>query len=226
MKLRTSAGLVILVLSTGAIPAAAQSADSATRPLPSVFAGIGIGPATNDAASRMRLYEEGWATTWLAEAGVAISGRVGIGVEYSQPSPAKAFTTVGSGRAQIAGRQDERVLLAVLRARLGGVNRWAVDAVGGGGILLQHHATGACVPAQNRCENTDGLFLDERAPAFAVGLDIPVRVARHFEIATAVRAYFLRRGEHTSESDINLPWQYERRSSTRGAIVIGGRFVW
>ena len=121
--------------------AAAQPARSDSVPLPSVFVGTGIGPATNDAASRMRLFEEGRATVWLVEAGAAVSERVGIGVEYSQPSAATAFTTVGAGRAQIAGRQEERVLLGLLRARLTGVNRWALDVVGGAIVLFQHHET-------------------------------------------------------------------------------------
>ena len=206
--------------------AAAQPARSDSVPLPSVFVGTGIGPATNDAASRMRLFEEGWATVWLAEAGAAVSERVGIGVEYSQPSAATAFTTVGAGRAQIAGRQEERVLLGLLRARLTGVNRWALDVVGGAGVLFQHHETGGCVPAVPVCESTEGPAIDERAGAVAIGVDVPVRITRHFAIATAVRAYFLRRGEHTSESDLNLPWQYEWRPSTRGAVVVSGRFVW
>jgi len=40
------------------------------------------------------------------------------------------------------------------------------------------------------------------------------------------RAYFLRRGEHTSESDINLSWQYEWKSSTRAAVGVIGRVEW
>jgi hypothetical protein len=206
--------------------AAAQTTSSASMPLPRAFVGVGAGPSTNDAASRMRLYEEGLAAVWLVEAGAAVSERVGIGVEYSQPSVATAFTTIGLGRAQSAGRQEERVLLVMVRARLAGMNRWALDVVGGAGILFQHHESGRCEPAQIRCEDTDDRSLDERAPAFAIGLDIPVRVARHLEVAGEVRAYFLRRGEHTSESDINLSWQYEWQSSTRAAAVIVRRVVW
>lgn len=221
-----SAPMVCVSVLLCVVSAGAQTASTGSVPLPAVFAGAGIGPITNDSASRMRLYEEGLAAVWLVEAGAAVSERVGIGVEYSQPSAATAFTTVGLGRAQIAGRQEERLLLATVRARLAGVNRWALDVVGGAGILFQHHESGGCVPAQSRCENTDGPSLDERAPAFAAGLDIPFSVARHFEIAAAARAYLLRRGEHTSESDINLSWQYEWKSSTRVAIAVVGRVVW
>jgi hypothetical protein len=203
---------------------AAQAADSV--PLPRVFLGAGVGPSTNDAASRMRLFEKGVAAVWLLEAGAAASERIGIGVEYSRPSTATAFTTIGAGRAQIAGRQQEQQLLAMVRARLIGVNRWAADMVGGAGILFQHHESGQCVPARTRCENTDGFSLDHRAPAFAAGLDIPVKVASHFEMVVDARAYFLRRGEHTSASDINLSWQYEWQSSTRATVGVIGRVVW
>ena len=73
------------------------------------------------------------------------------------------------------------MLLATVRGRLAGTNRLALDAVGGAGILFQHHASGLCTPAQSRCEDTSGRSLDEQAPAFVVGVDIPVRLARHFE---------------------------------------------
>jgi len=130
--------------------AAAQSTSADSLLLPRLFAGAGAGPATNDASSRMRLFEEGLAAVWLVEAGAAVSDRVGIGVEYSQPSAATAFTTVGVGRLQVSGRQEERVLLATVRGRLAGTNRLALDAVGGAGILFQHYASGLCTPAQSR----------------------------------------------------------------------------
>jgi hypothetical protein len=188
--------------------------------------GGGIGLATNDAGSRMRLVEEGLATASVVEAGAAVMPRLGIGVEYSQPSAATAFTTVGLGRAQIAGRQEERVILGVLRGRLTGTRRWALDLVGGAGVLFQHHESGGCVPAVVRCENTSGPAVDERAPAFVFGIDVPVRVARHLEIAAAARVYSLRRGEHTTAQDINLSWQFEWRPSMRGVATLNGRFVW
>lgn len=208
------------------VPAAAQSSTAEAVPLPRAFVGAGAGLSTNDAASRMRLYKEGLARTWLVEAGAAITGRLGIGAEYSQPSAATAFTTVGAGQAQIAGRQEERVLLATVRARAIGMNRWALDLMGGAGVLFQHHESGGCVPARTLCDNTSGWFLDARAPAFVVGLEVPVRLASHFEIVTSARAFALRRGEHTSATDINLTWQYEWKSSTRAAVVVGGRVVW
>ncbi len=115
-------------------PALAQASGSNRSTLPAVFVGAGAGPAANDAASRMRLYAEGTAFAWLVEAGAAVSPRIGIGVEYSQPSAATASTTVGVGRTTIAGREEERVLLGVLRGRLAGSRRVSLDALGGAGV--------------------------------------------------------------------------------------------
>jgi hypothetical protein len=126
--------------------AAAHTRGSDGLPLPRVFVGAGAGPATNDATSRMRLYEQGLAAVWLVEAGAAVSERVGLGVEYARPSAATAFTTIGAGRAQIAGRQEERTLLAMARARVAGMKRWALDVVGGAGVLFQHHESGGASP--------------------------------------------------------------------------------
>lgn len=204
----------------------AQAPATAVAPLPSAFVGVGFGPSSNDAQSRMRLFEEGVATTFVIEAGAALADRVGMGVEYSQPSAATAFTSVGAGRAQVAGRQEERVILGVVRGRLAGSRRWALDAVGGAGVLFHHHVRGGCVPAVTRCDDTSGPSVDERAAAFVFGVDVPVRLARRFELAAAVRVYNLRRGEHTSAQDINLSWPFEWRSSTRAAITLNGRVVW
>jgi hypothetical protein len=221
----TAAG-VVLALCIFDRPLQAQPAQTASAGVPAAMAGVAFGPSTNDASSRMRLYEQNQAFVWVAEGGFAVARRLGIGLEYSEPSAATAFTTVGLGRFQISGRQEERVVIGLLRVRLGRSGRLAFDVVGGGGVVFQHHETGSCIPPQARCETTDGPVIDERAPALAVGLDVPVRLARHFEVAAAARSYFLRRGEHTSESDLSLQWQYEWRSSTRLAILVGGRILW
>jgi hypothetical protein len=216
----------VLVFFLSSIPLYAQPGRSGVDPLPAAMLGVAFGPSTNDASSRMRLFEEKHALLWLAEGGLALSDRVGLGVEYSQPSAATAFTTVGLGRFQIAGRQQERVVIGLLRARLGNAGRLAFDVVGGAGVVFQRHETGNCTPAQTRCEAIDGPALEERAAAVAAGVDLPVRLARHFELAAIGRTYFLRRGEHTSASDPSLPWQFEWRSSTRLAILVDGRIVW
>jgi hypothetical protein len=212
-----------LVVVAGASAARAQATSSAVVAFAPAFVGAGFGLSTNDAESRMRLFEEKLATALVVEAGAALGARVGIGVEYSQPSAATAFTTVGLGRAQIAGRQEERVIVGLLRGRLSSTRRWALDVVGGAGVLFQHHESGGCVPAVARCEDTSGLAVDERAPAIVFGIDVPVRAARHFEVVAALRAYHLRRGEHTSAQDINLSWQYEWLVHTRRCHLIPER---
>lgn len=219
---------VALVLALAA-QAQAQTAPPDPVRVPAGFLGAGFGLASNDAASRMRLYEEGVASQWLIEAAVALAPRISLGVELSQPSAATAFTTVGAGRAQIAGRQQERVLVGLLRVRLAQAGRLAFDAVAGGGLVFQHHESGGCVPAQTRCESTGtGPSLDERAPVIAAGFDLPIRLGRHVELVPAARLYDLRRGEHTvaSEQDFNLTWQFEWKSSTRAALLMNARVIW
>ena len=204
--------------------ARAQGADDAR--LPAVFVGIGAGPSTNDASSRMRLFEEGLAYVWFVEGGAAVSRRLGIGLEYSRPEPATAFTTVGAGRLQISGRQEEWNLLALVRTRVAGTNHLAADVVGGAGVMFQHHQMGVCEPAVLRCENRDGPALDRWAPAFAGGLDVPVSVAPHFTIGAAARVYFLRRSTHVTGDGQIHPWQQEWRPSVRTAIVLDARLTW
>lgn len=206
--------------------ASAQAQGAPTLALPRAFVGAGFGLSSNDGPSRMRLAEDKFATALVAEAGAALGARVGLGLEVSRPSAATGFTTIGLGRAQQSGRQEEQVVLGVLRGRLAGARRWALDVVGGAGVLFQHHKSGGCVPAVVRCEDTSGLAVDERAPAFTVGVEVPLRVVQHFELVGATRAYFLRRGEHTHVQDINLSWQFEWQSSTRAAATLGGRVVW
>lgn len=209
-----------------ATPAAAQTSIATPSPMPRVFAGAGIGLTTNDAASRMRLHEDGTASMWLVEAGASVWKRVSLGVEYSQPSPAKAATTVGSGSTQISGRQTERLLLAMVRARAAGNSRVSLDIVAGGGLLFQRHQSGSCIFAQPRCENTSGDSLDERTRAFVVGAEVPVRAATHVEIVGSARVYFLRRGTRTAEPFIVPSWQFEWEPSTRTAATIAARVTW
>lgn len=192
--------------------------------MPAGFVGAGLGVTTNDAASRMRLYEEGVATMWLVEAAAGLSERISIGAEYSQPSAAATATLTKSGT--FSGRQEERVLVGLLRARLAGVNRFAIDAVGGGGVLFQNHRSGRCDPSPQRCDDTSRSSVSHHAPVWALGLDAPIRVAAHFELVPSVRGYFLRRGEHTSALIPDLEFPFEWRSSTRVAAVVSARVVW
>jgi hypothetical protein len=216
-------GLCLLMV---AGPAAAQAAATTAQPMPRVFIGAGIGLSTNDAASRMRIHEDDVASMWLVEAGSAVSRRLSLGVEYSQPSPATAVTTVGAGRTQLSGRQTERLLLALIRARVAGSPRVALDVVAGGGVLFQHHQAGSCIFAQPRCEDTNGDSLEKRTRAYTTGLDVPVRITPHFELVGSARVYFLRRGVHTSTTFPGPSWQFEWEPSTRTAGLLTGRLLW
>lgn len=175
-------GLWLLVI---AAPAAAQPTAAVGAPMPRVFVGAGLGVTTNDAASRMRIHEDQRASMWLVEAGAAVAKRVSLAVEYSQPSAATAATTVGHGTTQHSGRQTERLLLAMIRARAAGSSHVSLDIVGGGGLLFQRHQAGSCIFAEPRCDDTSGESREKRTRAHTVGVDVPVRVARHFDIVSS-----------------------------------------
>jgi len=213
--------LVLCLFASATAQAQTPAADAG---MPAGFAGVGLGVTTNDAASRMRLYEEGIARQWQVDMAVALSERISLGAEYSKPSTAITSTLTKSGT--FAGRQEERVLIGLLRVRLAGLNRWAVDAVGGGGVLFQTHKSGRCAPSPAPCEDTSGPSATNRAPVWALGFDVPVRIAAHVELVPSVRGYWLLRGEHTSATIPNLDWPFEWRSSTRLAAVVSGRVVW
>jgi hypothetical protein len=189
--------------------------------LPRAFVGAGIGTATSDADSRMRL-NDGSALVWLLEGGARVSSRFGIGVELFQPSLLTGSTSGISFTS--AGRQIERALVGLVRARVGASDRLAVDLVGGGGVLFQHHElrNGPC----SGCAVTFQSDFDQRAPAFVVGVDVPVRAGRHFEVDPLVRYYALQRGDHTTELPTLVPWQFEFKSSARLAFGINGRARW
>lgn len=203
----------------------AQSTSNTDSPaLPRVFIGVALGPTSGDESSRMRLFEETASHMWLVEGGLAIAERVGVGVEYSRPSAVTGSTTVGVGRFQIVGRQEEQLTLGVMRARLYGSSHVAFDVVGGAGVLVHRHLTGNCTPPRERCDSTEGPSLYGKAPAFVVGADLPFRVARHLAVAAQPRLYLLRRGDYSEQG--SAPWQYEHHSSTRFGLGVSGRVVW
>jgi hypothetical protein len=194
--------------------------------MPAVYLGAGGGASNNDAASRMRFYEDGLAAVWLVEAGAAVAERLSLGIEFSRPTAATAFTTTALGRSQSAGLQEEWVLMPLARVRLAGTGRWAVDAVGGAGRLFQHHRSGTCTPVQDRCETTDnGPSRETLAGTLLAGVDVPFRAGRYFELVAGLRTYFLRRETRPTINERNIEWQFETRPSTRVAAVIVARLV-
>ncbi len=188
-----------------------------------MFFGGGVAPATDDAASRMRLFGDGSSLVWLIESGAAVSSRVGVGVEFTRPTTLDAET---SGRSFWAsGRQRERILVGLLRARVTGSDRVALDLVGGAGVLLQHHEQRQA-PCFSGCADTIAEELDHQAPAFALGADVPLRVTPHVWLNAAIRWYALRRGDHVTGFPAEIPWQFEWRSSNRFAMGVTGRVGW
>ncbi len=213
--------LAAAVLCLSDARASAQPATPALA-LPRVFVGGGVTTATNDAGSRMRLFEDSRGI-WFLEGGAALSARFGLGVEFVQPT---AVTTSTSGRFGTSwGRQEERALLGLVRGRVGATERIALDVVGGAGLLFQRHEIrfAPCIG----CPLTPSGTLANQAPALAFGADIPVRVGRGLVVAGVARCYVLRRGDHVSNIPSEIfPWQHEWKSSTRFGVGISARAVW
>lgn len=211
---------LLLALLLAPCAAHAQSIDNAR--LPRAFVGGGVAPATNDGDSRMRL-NDGSSFIWLVEGGARVAPRIGIGAEFAQPADVTASTAGRSFNA--SGRQAERILIGLARSRAWGSDRVAIDVVGGAGVLFQHHEL-RVAPCFSGCAITQQQVLDRRAPAFSFGADAPVRIGRHFGINGLARFYVLRRGDHTTELPVSIPWQFEYTSSTRLAVGVTGRARW
>jgi hypothetical protein len=123
------------------------------------------------------------------------SGR-GVGVEFAQPTAVSASTR---GRSfQSFGRQEERALVGLVRVRAITFDRSALDFVGGAGVLFQHHEL-RFAPCFSGCAETRREMLTNRAPALAVGAEMPVRITRHFSLTGVARYYAFRRGEHVTD---------------------------
>jgi hypothetical protein len=100
-----------------------------------------------------------------------------------------------------------------------------MDIVGGAGVLFQHHER-RVAPCFSGCANTIEETLENRAPVFALGIEVPILPASRVAVSPFVRLYWLRRGEHVTELPDSIPFQYEWRSSTRVAFGVTGRLVW
>jgi hypothetical protein len=213
--------LLILVCSCRALYA--QSPDNDAAALPGAFISVGIAAETTDEGSRMRLFDEASSLVWLIEGSAALSRRFGLGIEFAQPSAVSATT---SGRSfHESGRQVERLLVGLFRARVVGFKHGAVDVVTGGGVLFQHHER-QFAPCSSGCEDTLDETLDHRAPALAIGTDVLIHVTRHLQVSAPARIYALRRGEHTTKGTVLIPWPYEWKSSTRVSVGATARVTW
>jgi hypothetical protein len=124
-----------------------------------------------------------------------------------------------------SGKQTERTLIGFARVRLAATPRAALDVMAGVGVLFQRHEQRQA-PC-SACADTYVDHLTQTAPAFAVGADIPYRLAPHVWLSGFGRWYVLNREEHTTEDPRNsLPWQYECGPSTRLSLGVSARVGW
>ena len=199
-------------------PARGQVAPGRGASQPRLFAGATLATSSTDPGSRMRLGADASKRTWTLAAGLPMFRRLGLGIELVGPSDATGETRGRSFASR--GRQRERLLLALARVRAAGTTRWGVDAVGGMGVLFQHHeavdsscANGPCVVVLRR-------EMDHRAPAFVIGADVPLRVYRALWISGVVRYHILSRGSVLAQATVLVPWQFEWQSSSRFSLGV------
>lgn len=216
--------LLVVVSCLTCVPAAAQPGGSSSFDTPRVFLGAAIGFATRDPDARMRLYRDESARYWTIDGGIGFGSRFSAGFEYSRPKTLTGSTVVGVGRTQIAGRQDEQLALVVVHGRIARRRVWAIDAVGGAGVLVHRHYSGNCTPPtdpRTMCP-AERRLLNGQAPAMAAGVDVPVRAARHLAVVFQSRYYVLRRGDNPAP----FTFQVEHHSSKRFFMGAGARVTW
>lgn len=208
--------LTVALLSCATVAAAQDE-------VPRGFIGGGVVRASRDASSRMRLFDADPFHVWLLEGGVRVASRVSLGAEFVQPGAARAVTR--GITFQSFGEQHERAVLGMARVRLAANDVAALEAVIGAGIMFQRHElrNSSCV----MCDVTRTETMTNRARAYAVGADVPVRVTDHFSIGVLTRLYFLNRGDHTGSGPPDEPpWQFTWRSSRRFGVGATARATW
>jgi hypothetical protein len=198
------------------------AAGEAQTSLPRGFVGVGIAVGSSDASSRMRLFQPSHRIT-TAEVGVRLTPRVGVGFEMMR---AATMTATTRGRSfEATGRQQETAFLGLVRFRAGARARMAVDLVGGAGLLRQHHEwdQSACFSG---CAFRRLGEEDVNAVATVAGVDIPLRLGRHFSVGPELRLYGLHRAHRVSEVPDIVAFPFETKPSIRCAVSASGRFTW
>lgn len=207
-----------------AVIASASQAVAQTSELPRGLIGVGALGSSTDASSRMRLGEEARPWIYSGEVSARLAPRLGIGVEAIDFGIATGETRGITFHS--TGKQHERAIIGLLRARVVGSHRVALDVVGGGGVLFQRHLaeTATCF---NGCTATSTTEFAHRAPAFVAGADVPIRVGGHLSIAAIGRYYVFRRGDNTpTDPRQPIAWQFEYESSSRLGIGASARVTW
>jgi hypothetical protein len=180
------------------------------------FVGLGVLGASDDRSDRVRFPDQGPSGVLFVEANFFRVGRAGFGVELLNLG-----TVTGSYDALcciLRDKQNEFSALAVVRERAWRRNRLTVDIIGAAGVLFQHRETSVAdrfSPAATAISTIE----DRRSPAFAVGMDLPLLLARHVSVAPQARVYFLQRGGLDSTG-------VTRASSTRPTVGLSGRVMW
>jgi hypothetical protein len=226
-KTRAFAVAVMIAVALAPTAAFAQSSDADMTRLPRVYASASIGLLGDDSDSRALPYSNPDDVSWLVEAGASITRRVGIGVELDRPTTVAGRTSTITIRGE--GKQIERMVMALVRSRITASNRFAVDAVGGAGVLYQHleRRQSFCPVGIGPCVDSVSESLDRRSPTFVLGAETPIRLARYVFATPLLRVYFLRRGEHRNVGSAQvIPWQYEWASSTRLFVGAGVTIGW
>lgn len=206
-----------------AVIASVPQAFAQSAELPRGLVAVSATQVSTDASARMRLGSDAGSTIYSGEISLRIASRFAIGAEAIDLGTATGATSGRSFRS--SGEQRERALVGVLRARAGGSERVAVDLVGGAGVLFQRHLaiTTSCFI---ECVETFTTELTSRAPVFVAGVDVPIRIGRHFSIAPIGRYYFLRRERTTSVPNEPVPWQFEYAPSSRMGVGLSARVSW
>jgi hypothetical protein len=208
-----------------ALMVAAATTAAAQNEMPRGFVGGGATIGSEAPGTRMRLGDDGGSEIWLLQAAVRVAPRAWLGVEVIQPGVSEGETR---GRTfQSSGRQEERALLATGRLRVASGTRVSLDAIAGGGILFQRHER-EDTPCVLGCGVPRTESMANRATAFALGADVPIRVTRHLSVVPLGRVYVFQRGEHVSggPTEPSIPWQFEWLSSRRFGVGAAARATW
>jgi hypothetical protein len=179
------------------------------------FVGVGVFGAGDDSFNRVRFPDQSSPHVFLFEANFFRAGRAAFGVELLNLG-----TVTGAYDALcciLRDKQKEISVLGVFRERAWRRNRLTVDIIGAAGVLLQHRETNDS--DRSLPTTTISTIEDRRSPAFAVGVDLPLLLARHVALAPQVRLYFLQRGGLDTAN-------VTRASSLRPTIGLSGRVMW
>jgi hypothetical protein len=170
----------------------AQSTPSSAHTFERAFVGIGVMGGTDDSEQRVTLPGSGTNGSPLAltiDAGVWLTHRVGIGVEYLKPSSVEL--DISSVFGSIVQTEHETLLAVTGRIRAARRSRATVDLTAGVGPLWQGWNT---TPA-NCCSQTVATG-QETTTAGLAGVNISVLLAPHFAITPLARVYWFSRNSN------------------------------